>query len=1207
MGPPSHGGSVSFRVFTLCLLVGSWLVERGAAQCIPTTVEAKVPGLAVPYLSTCLNGSYSLKFADGVSSHTVVVTIQSPTGQTVSITGNLNSQITTLTVGQPNGLASTCQGLGIYARSETAPLAGAAAALVLKRPSGGLLKQSALTGDGGRTAVATCLGSSNQYQLLLSGADAPLPGSIFVQAFLTPTVCTGLIFDTTPDIPISLVPGQASVVKPSFNPPPNPSASAVNLGPSGTFTGPGFTITRPIQTQNQTTSPNLPGEPTANTANPPTNPVIYQSTPGTFPPVVDPRTGLVTPGGPIPVGTNPGGNPSRVTGSSPNPVPEGSSGPQSVSDSKESRKWVAIVVPMLVICVLTSVVGGLVFFFGLRNVRRTVTEQMAELRNALIGRSRSGSPRDYRQFAVAANQGRVNGVSSRSENLTRGRERDPPQNFSGEYDDLRWGAADVANPELGRTRSGLSRNQSGFGPDHSGFGRDESGLRQNGSSLVPPRRGVRPPNQETAFQTDRETGQHRRLERNPSQLPGVAGAGHVADSRGLHGQGSARTVRLDPNGDGQVRTGESRGRLREGSAEMKRTLTFPAAEEGTSISKLFSWARTKPADAPERSTAPLLPKARDPLRVGHVYVPSQPSWGQRTKPRTSAGDTAAAAAAPSADVMGARAQENDLEAARHSLSDLEEGPLGEHHGGGLIGGAHLPPLGRERPTYANQGMERTSAALGGASGMVAGRGLFRPKSGVPLANQDTLGRANRREPERRDGRVSDAEMEEEPLGDLDEGRQGVVIRGLGPIEESGLRSAVLGPGKTPNRWEKRGVPDRRKSVDSQSLGSTVTKRVSDIGRHVGGEKGATLLDKDWAVAKQETGDGAPQTKGEGLLFETQRFRENEKAFGVGSRLEKEARDGENNLGQAEGVSGFAEATAATREGYRVDDVRNPGLERTSGLQSSAEERSGRRNSVALSGERFRGVVYASPDPVKAESFDKVREWFSRGDHGESNPGGAFTAAECFGAERNGAERTGLERDGTQREKMEAGTRIKEEESRSKRQVAFESGRSERRGHSDRREVRNGNGIGRYVQAERSPLASNQDYWEKESLLFGKRPPRWDASPSKAAHVAQVSEGRNETIARGPQPTRATFRDDKASEKVGAKSGESGRARPSDTWQTGKLTRGGGDVLRAREKLAEELEAGGWTPDRADVEMVDCLLFDLPEMVASVQHLRSQLE
>lgn len=234
---------------------------------------------------------------------------------------------------------------------------------------------------------------------------------------------------------------------------------------------------------------------------------------------------------------------------------------------------------MLVICLLTSVVGGLVFFFGLRNVRRTVTEQMAELRSALVRRSRSASPRDYRRFPGEANQGRVNGVNRGLEDANAGRERDSLNDLSNEYDDPQWGAADVADSGLGRSRFGLSRNQSGFGQDQTGFGRDESSSRQNGLAFAPPRRGVRPTNAETTPRMDRGFGQPRRLEGTSSQLPGFEGEEHVADSRSFR-QGSAKTVGFDLNGSGRVRAGDTRGSAREGGAESKWTRTFPAAEEG---------------------------------------------------------------------------------------------------------------------------------------------------------------------------------------------------------------------------------------------------------------------------------------------------------------------------------------------------------------------------------------------------------------------------------------------------------------------------------------------------------------------------------------------------------------------------------------------------------------------------------------------------
>lgn len=573
-----------------------------------------------------------------------------------------------------------------------------------------------------------------------------------------------------------------------------------------------------------------------------------------------------------------------------------------------------------------------------------------------------------------------------------------------------------------------------------------------------------------------------------------------------------------------------------------------------------------------------------------MYVPSQPSWNHRTKPQTSAATDAVAARSTEDDVTRTRAQESGLEAARHSLSDLEEGALAEHHAGGLIGGAKLTPLERERPTYLGRGAERSSGAgQGGASGTSAGRGLFRSKSGVPvpLAKQDSLGRANGTEPERRDGRVSEAESDEEPLGDLEGGRSGVVIRGLGPIEDSGLRGGFARNGRYHHKMGGSfGKPDRRRSVDSQSLGSTVTKRVSDVGRHVGGGKGATLLSKDWAVNENETGDERREAKGEGLRFETEGLREEGKGLDVGKKLEKQPRGGQDGLGQANGELGG--------ENWHKEENAGEGLEGGSGRQSSQETRIGRRNSVALSGEGFRsGVVYASPDPVKTESFNKVREWFSRGDHGERAD---FSAAKRNGAEQHSTERNGVARSGMERKRTElrrAGIDVKGGEGGSRRQVAFESKESERR------EVRSGNGIGRYSVQQTEQNPPEAEYWETESLLFGKRPPRWDTSPYKAAHVAQVSETRNESRARELSTTRATFSNDKPTGPGGSLRGRSG-----DTWQA---TRGGGDLVRARERVAEELEAGGWSPDRADVEMVDCLLFDLPEMVASVQNFRSQLE
>lgn len=331
-----------------------------------------------------------------------------------------------------------------------------------------------------------------------------MDGPTYVQAFLTPTICVGVSFDTIAGNPISLTPGTAPPSNPTANSPPNPGApSFIPLQPGGSFSGPGFTITRPLspsQTEptnqtatnppaqssgNQSANPSgnpVPGTPAASTgggaplmnpsgrgpyntipvsvnqgsnpspqagatATPSSNP---GSNPGQIPAPGQTQAGgyasplTPTSTGPVfgqngtspyqtnatPQGTGPvapgfitriadgtGLVPNRVgstadpssrgtPGSGPNQVSTGTNNPNSQSAS-ERNKWVAIVVPMLVICVLTSVLGALAFLFGVRNVRRTVTDQMGELRRALVARSRSSSPTNYRPFAVERNESRV--------------------------------------------------------------------------------------------------------------------------------------------------------------------------------------------------------------------------------------------------------------------------------------------------------------------------------------------------------------------------------------------------------------------------------------------------------------------------------------------------------------------------------------------------------------------------------------------------------------------------------------------------------------------------------------------------------------------------------------------------------------------------------------------------------------------------------
>jgi hypothetical protein len=351
-----------------------------------------------------------------------------------------------------------------------------------------------------------------------------MDGPVYIQAFLTPTICVGVSFDTIAGNPISLTPGTAPPSNPTPNPPPNPGApSFIPLQPGGSFSGPGFTITRPLgpsQTEptNQTAT-NLPGRTSGNpSANPSGNsvPGTPAATPGGGAPLVNPSgSGLyntvpvngnqglnpspqagatATPsisgnqglnpssqaGATATPSSNPGSNPGQIPapgqtqaggyaspstptstgpvfghngtlpyqtnatpegtgpvapgfitgiadgtglvpnrvgstaesssrgtpGSGPNQVSTGTNNPDSQSAS-ERNKWVAIVVPMLVICVLTSVLGALAFLFGSRNVRRTVTDQMGELRRALVAHSRSSSPTNYRPFAVERNESRV--------------------------------------------------------------------------------------------------------------------------------------------------------------------------------------------------------------------------------------------------------------------------------------------------------------------------------------------------------------------------------------------------------------------------------------------------------------------------------------------------------------------------------------------------------------------------------------------------------------------------------------------------------------------------------------------------------------------------------------------------------------------------------------------------------------------------------
>jgi hypothetical protein len=209
----------------------------------------------------------------------------------------------------------------------------------------------------------------------------------------------------------------------------------------------------------------------------------------------------------------------------------------------------------------------------------------------------------------------------------------------------------------------------------------------------------------------------------------------------------------------------------------------------------------------------------------------------------------------------------------------------EHHGGGLIGGANLPPLDRENPAYSERPLNVSERGVV-ASQQRKIRSVFNPfrskerSRPVPLAEHDAVA-----ENERRDGRV------EECVSENDTDAEAVFDKGnANESRASELGSiAVLyrvNKGDSDNRGtESRGnvmaasrresgqaglaaaVRNKRQgSMDSQSLGSTVTKRVSDVGKQLGAGKRA-LLGTEWAVAEHSA---EMQTKGfeeRGLGFE----------------------------------------------------------------------------------------------------------------------------------------------------------------------------------------------------------------------------------------------------------------------------------------------------------------------------------------------------
>jgi hypothetical protein len=323
-----------------------------------------------------------------------------------------------------------------------------------------------------------------------------------------------------------------------------------------------------------------------------------------------------------------------------------------------------------------------------------------------------------------------------------------------------------------------------------------------------------------------------------------------------------------------------------------------------------------------------------------------------------------------------------------------------------------------------------------------------------------------------------------------------------------------------------------------------------------------------------------------------------------------------------------------------------------------------------------------------ESLEKVRQWFLRGDH-EGPLETDFTArASDGGSERNGRNRASKQKEVTERNGLTEGnslierngliersgessgmgiegernrekllgngndtTVLRRERNKVDSQLSGNKGNGEKRtevaGIGRRRNTglqrneeekpeaaKNGTGpnaLLEWNEVKQTGVNQQGSDWESESLLFGKRPPRWDGSTHKAAHIAQIPVGSrhaagDDNNVRDGQ-TRALFERGRVEGKTGnqERGGRSTQSRGSsaledqvlgerrsqaDTWQAGRWAEGSrarrsSDSKKARERL--EKEVAEWMPDQTKVEMIECLLFDLPEMVESVKQLRSQLD
>lgn len=234
----------------------------------------------------------------------------------------------------------------------------------------------------------------------------------------------------------------------------------------------------------------------------------------------------------------------------------------------------------------------------------------------------------------------------------------------------------------------------------------------------------------------------------------------------------------------------------------------------------------------------------------------------------------------------------------------------EHHGGGLIGGANLPPLDRENPAYSERPLSASKRGVVASqqSGIRSAFNPFRSKAGrpIPLAEHDALA-----ENERRDGRI------EECVSENDTDAEAVFEKGNARTSELGGTAVLyrVNEGDSENGGrDSRGKTSRRESgqaglaaavksnrqgsMDSQSLGSTVIKRVSDVGKR-------PLLGTEWAVAEHSA---EMETKGfeekglgfqglgrdvEGMSHEKKGlgFGEEGLSFGVGPGEQRSAKEG----------------------------------------------------------------------------------------------------------------------------------------------------------------------------------------------------------------------------------------------------------------------------------------------------------------------------